>query len=236
MAKSKFEYVKKFEFSNVHNFKKPNDKNALDLMNKCAECVMDNIYDVVLSYGQSDEYSFVLNKASNLYDRRESKIVSAIVSLFTSNYVFYWKNFFPDQELQYPPSFDGRIVQYPSDTNLRDYLSWRQADCHINNLYNTCYWALVHSGKTETEAELALRGTVSSQKNEMLFSQFNINYSKLPEMFRKGSVLFKEQVDVQGISSDGTEIKRRKKITKTYYIDIISDKFWKEHLEFDISI
>jgi len=76
---------------------------------------------------------------------------------------------------------------------------------------------LVHSGKTETEAELALRvsnrqaavltigisltqlvslwqGTVSSQKNEILFSQFNINYNKLPEMFRKGSVLFKEEV------------------------------------------
>ncbi|CAG8639929.1 8506_t:CDS:2, partial [Paraglomus occultum] len=154
MAKSKFEYVKKFElndsllpntcdngtvsgniltrrplillhgprFSDVHDFKKPNDKNALDLMNKCAECVMNNVHDVLLSYGQSDEYSFVLNKECNLYDRRESKIVSTIVSLFTSSYVFYWKNFFPDQELQYPPSFDGRLVQYPSDTNLRDYL------------------------------------------------------------------------------------------------------------------
>lgn len=28
---------------------------------------------------------------------------------------------------------------------------------HINNLYNTCFWALVHSGKTETEAENILR-------------------------------------------------------------------------------
>jgi tRNA(His) guanylyltransferase len=114
-----------------------------------------------------------------LFPNLNRKILSTIVSLFTSNYVFLWKTYFADKELQYPPSFDGRVVQYPSDNNLRDYLSWRQADCknfqkiiicvinqfltyslllgHINNLYNTCFWALIHSGKTETEAEITLR-------------------------------------------------------------------------------
>lgn len=43
-------------------------------------------------------------------------------------------------------AFDGRVVLYPSDQNMRDYVSWRQADCHINNLYNTCFWALVQGG------------------------------------------------------------------------------------------
>ena len=32
------------------------------------------------------------------------------------------------------PSFDARTVLYPNNEILRDYLSWRQADCHINNL------------------------------------------------------------------------------------------------------
>jgi tRNA(His) guanylyltransferase len=53
--------------------------------------------------------------------------------------------------------FDGRAVCYPTDHNLRDYLAWRQADVHINNLYNTCFWALVSSGKTTTEAHEALK-------------------------------------------------------------------------------
>lgn len=48
-----------------------------------------------------------------------------------------------DVKLQYPPSFDARTVLYPSDQNLRDYLSWRQADVHVNNLYNTCFWNLI---------------------------------------------------------------------------------------------
>jgi hypothetical protein len=38
-----------------------------------------------------------------------------------------------DQPLAYSPVFDGRAVSYPSLAVLRDYLSWRQADAHINN-------------------------------------------------------------------------------------------------------
>ena len=38
--------------------------------------------------------------------------------------------------MQYPPAFDSRTVLYPTDKNLRDYLSWRQADCeyHFGNM------------------------------------------------------------------------------------------------------
>ncbi|CAG8521424.1 11220_t:CDS:2 [Acaulospora morrowiae] len=234
MAKSKYEYVKQFEkndsllpntwlvvridgrnrFSERHQFAKPNDQSALDLMNKCAATIINDIQDIVLAYGQSDEYR---------------KIVSTIVSLFTSSYVFYWKDYFPMKELLYPPSFDGRVVLYPADNNLRDYLSWRQADCHINNLYNTCFWTLVQSGKTKSEAENVLKGTVSSEKNELLFSQFNINYNHLPEMYRKGSVIIRREIDVQITNQKGVEIMRKKNVVITLHDDIIGDKFWKEN-------
>jgi tRNA(His) guanylyltransferase len=74
----------------------------------------------------------------------------------------HWPRFFQtgaaaDVELQYPPQFDARCVLYPSLQNLRDYISWRQADCHINNLYTTTFWALVlRAGLSETEAERQL--------------------------------------------------------------------------------
>lgn len=32
-------------------------------------------------------------------------------------------------DLAWLPTFDGRAVCYPSERNLRDYLSWRQVDC-----------------------------------------------------------------------------------------------------------
>ncbi|KIY01971.1 uncharacterized protein Z520_02109 [Fonsecaea multimorphosa CBS 102226] len=99
----------------------------------------------------------------------------------------------PKLSLTMLPTFDGRAVCYPSWANLRDYLSWRQVDCHINNLYNTTFWALVQrGGMTHTAAEEFLKGTVASDKNEILWSRFGINYNNEPEMFRKGSVVFRE--------------------------------------------
>jgi hypothetical protein len=89
--------------------------------------------------------------------RRASKLISLITSSFTGNYIRLWIKFLPDIELQSTPLFDGRAVLYPTDQALRDYLSWRQADTHINCQYNTCYWALVNSGKTPVEAQQTLK-------------------------------------------------------------------------------
>lgn len=125
---------------------------GLNLMSHAATKVMEEFCDIVLSYGQSDEYSFVFHKSTELYNRRSAKIMSNVCSLFTASYCFNWSKWFQTEDLKYPPSFDGRIVLYPSDQNLKDYLSWRQADVHINNLYNTAFWNLVLKGDmTNTE-------------------------------------------------------------------------------------
>lgn len=59
-----------------------------------------------------------------------SKLVTTIVSTFTANYIHLWPSFFSQHPLSAPlPTFDGRAVLYPSAQNVRDYLSWRQADC-----------------------------------------------------------------------------------------------------------
>ncbi|KAJ4982977.1 tRNA guanylyltransferase [Stagonosporopsis vannaccii] len=177
-----------------YKFVKPNDRDALDLMNEAAEAVMRELPDLVLAYGNSDEYSFVFHKDCMLFERRASKLVTTIVSTFSSYYVFLWSKYFPQKPLTPPlPSFDGRAVCYPSDTNLRDYMSWRQVDCHINNLYNTTFWTLVQQGGMgPQEAEQRLSGTVSADKNEILFKEFGINYNNEPECFKKGTILYRD--------------------------------------------
>ena len=82
-------------------------------------------------------------------------------------------------------------MTYPNDDILIDYMSWRQADVHVNNLYNICFWSIVKSGSTESEAHDRLKGTTSADKNEMLFSEFGINYNNEPEVFRKGTFIRK---------------------------------------------
>lgn len=44
-------------FSDVQEFEKPNDRRALDLMNRAAKAVMDEFEEVVLGFGESDEFS-----------------------------------------------------------------------------------------------------------------------------------------------------------------------------------
>lgn len=125
--------------------------------------------DVRLAYGDSDEYSFVLGRDTELFERRESKLVSTFVSTFTAIYNQVWPELYKDGEgnceplqLDMLPTFDGRAVVYPTDKTLRDYLSWRQVDCHINNLYNTTFWALVQQGGLSgAQAEEKLRVSIN---------------------------------------------------------------------------
>lgn len=42
-----------------YKFVKPNDRAALDLMNEAAEAVMRELPDLMLAYGNSDEYRYV---------------------------------------------------------------------------------------------------------------------------------------------------------------------------------
>jgi hypothetical protein len=83
--------------------------------------------------------------------RRSSKIVSLMASCFTGNYVRMWAQYLPDTPMQYTPMFDARAVCYPSTATLRDYLSWRQADTHINNQVGDvrqreCVWGVCGVG------------------------------------------------------------------------------------------
>ncbi|EGV64923.1 tRNA-His guanylyltransferase [Yamadazyma tenuis] len=236
MANSKYEYVKKFErenyllpdtyvvirvdgkgfhkFSKFYNFDKPNDLKALEVMNTAAYNLMNQFGDIVMAYGDSDEYSFLLKRSSEVYQRREAKWVSLFASSFTAYYLMEFSKQF-DLQSKMVPIFDARAVVYPNPQVVQDYFRWRQVDCHINNLYNTTFWKLVESGMTNQEAENRLIGTLSADKNELLF-KMGINYNNEPEIFKKGTIFVREP----------REDKKRKQVVNKYHIDLIKDDFW----------
>jgi len=132
---------------------------------------------------------------------------------------------------------------------LRDYMSWRQVDCHINNLYNTTFWALIQMGGLDAkEAEKELAGSVAADKNEILFSRFKINYNNEPEMYKKGSVVFRdyelvepgsvlevvdensaktiEQLELSKTQEEKDRKRRAKAVITVQHVDIIKDEFW----------
>ena len=75
--------------------------------------------------------SFLLRPQTTLFDRRHVKILTKVVSSFTSAFVYNWSNHF-DIPLAYPPVFDARCITYPIPQNVRDYFSWRQVDSKVN--------------------------------------------------------------------------------------------------------
>lgn len=115
---------------------------------------------------------------------------------------------------------------------------------HINNLYNTIFWALVQQGgKTAAEAHATLRGTASAAKHEMLFQQFNINYNDISDRYKRGSVLVRVPRDAPEIASKtstGHTVteqvstdepaggkKRARAMVEVLHCDIVRDEFWK---------
>lgn len=223
---------------------------------------MCSLLILLILAGQSDEFSFVLRRKAEVFKRRQNKIISLVVSAFSGAFAFNWSSFFQAEDdsnkvhLLYPATFDGRCIIYPNKEVLLDYMRWRQADCHINNLYNTTFHALIgeysrykileledgtskvtfkHEGDptkalTPQEAEKRLCGSVSADKNEILFAEYNVNYNDELEQFRKGTFIALPEV---------TEEMKRQKISKSSYVrkidfrvfntDIIGEKFWQDN-------
>lgn len=117
----------------------------------------------------------------------------------------------------------------------------------MNNLFNTTFWALVEKGGCSNRtAEARLKGTSSGDKNEILFTQFGINYNDEHMMFRKGSFLFRRGVESGEMSKHDNMGKRARSeddvkmtaprdaskhrgIAVTVHEDIIRDAFWDAH-------
>lgn len=247
------------KFATMHEFHKPNDKRALDLMVESARNVMLFFQgQISLAYGQSDEFSFMVRSCSDL-TRDIVRTTSLVTSLFTNNYRIFWDRYFGNVEegdvkkLIYPAWFDGRSREYPDYRSVINYFKWRQVDCHINNLYNTTLHALcgnyvrhqfvtceshhdvrklfktpITSWINETflsvqEATKRLTGTLSADKHEILFKQFNINYNDELEQFKKGTTLIynsNKLIDEVACNS----------VVDIHHVDMTKqDDFWKEN-------
>lgn len=139
------------KFASLHSFAKPNDARALHLMNSAAAAVMEAFRDVVCAFGESDEFSFVCRRDCRLFGRRErcareivlfrimhtgalkrriltvcSKILSAVVSLFTAAYVMRWREFMGDSTPLLTPvsgSFCFARIKARRDTGTEDMLT-----------------------------------------------------------------------------------------------------------------
>ncbi|KAL8656363.1 MAG: hypothetical protein Q9210_000290 [Variospora velana] len=136
------------------------------------------------------------------------------------------------------------VLQEIPDISLAYGMSDEFRSRHINNLYNTAFWALVQKGgMLPTKAEETLKGSVAADKNEILFSRFGMNYNDELEQFKKGSVMYRDyanettgllntappkspQDEPSRTQKEKGKKRRRKAEITLQFTDLIRDEFW----------
>lgn len=65
-------------------------------------------------------------------------------------------------------------------------------------------------------------GTVSADKNEILFKEFNINYNNEPNIFKRGTLLLRKSI-------------KNENLKKTFIVDVHDDmlknSYWKDNYD-----
>jgi tRNA(His) guanylyltransferase len=155
---------------------KPFDYDLMDAMDTAAIALCREAMGVRCGYGQSDEYSFLLTDFDTIhteswFDGNIQKIVSVAASIFTESFPRDGAN------------FDARIFTIPDQIEVQNYFVWRQQDATRN--------AILMAGYANFSPK-QMHGKNTSQVQEMLFRDRQINFNDYPVRAKRGRVVFKE--------------------------------------------
>ena len=95
-------------------------------------------YSMFVVLLQKSLYNFMSSIAKLTKSILCSKILSLIVSFFSSTYVTKWRAILPQKDLKCAPSFRARVICCASMEVLQAYLLWRQGECKLNLLVHRC--------------------------------------------------------------------------------------------------
>ena len=173
----------------VHQFEAPFDPRFRDLMLDTTEALMTE-FSAVYGYTQSDEISLLFPLECDLFSRKTRKLNSVLAGYASARFAL---------SLGHMACFDCRICELPAAKHVVDYFRWRNEDAHRNALNAHCYWLLRKSGRTGEQAAASLLDLSVAQKNELLF-QSGINFNNLPNWQKRGSGLYWEQYQKEGLN------------------------------------
>lgn len=170
-------------------------------MDATAVYLCENIQGVKFAYTQSDEITIVLTDFDNLesqawFDYNVQKMTSIAASLATAK--FNQLRLFVNHQNTLA-HFDARVFQVPNIEEMVNVLIWRQQDCTRNSV------SMAASANFSHEL---LEGKSSEQKQEMLFQEKGINWSDYKTKYKRGVVIKKQQIWVDG--QNGEPVERNK--------------------------
>jgi tRNA(His) 5'-end guanylyltransferase len=170
----------------TRGLKRPFDDLLMSDLDETAKFLCKEIQGTKLAYIQSDEISLVLTDFDTLsseawFDGNIAKMVSISASLATAKF-----NQLRPGKLAF---FDSRVFTIPYQTEVENYLLWRQNDCSRNSISAVAQSLYSHK-------ELA--GKNCSQMQEMIF-QKGINWNDYAPRYKRGRMAVKEYYDKEGV-------------------------------------
>jgi tRNA(His) guanylyltransferase len=162
----------------------PFDERFRDYMVATVEHLMNCGFHVIYAYTQSDEISLLLDRDEQNFSRKLRKINSVLAGEASAKLSLL---------LGTVAAFDCRISQLPSVSLVTDYFRWRNEDAHRNALNAHCYWALRKAGQTARSATVQMEKLSTSDKNELLYQQAQVNFNDLPSWQKRGVGFYWEE-------------------------------------------
>lgn len=178
------------------NFKKPFD----NIFNKCMTIttveLCKHIPGVKFGYTQSDEISLALNddfgnsEYSCFFSGNVEKIVSISASIATLEFNKAYYNTISKLELSdddlkiytdklFKAQFDSRVFSLPNETELHNYMLWRQQDATKNSILSLGY---AHFSTKELENK-------NCENIQDMLHEININWNDFPVEYKRGRII-----------------------------------------------
>lgn len=175
-------------------FQKPYDDSFYDLVVSAVIRIMKEAqYNIVFSYMQSDEISFVIRPT---YKMKNRKVLSCIPSTISSFMTMFAQTLVSNEPWIFnaPFVFDARIIELNNMEEFVNYFKWRLGDAQGNSLNNTIYWdAILNQNKSRKEASRLLDDSYANKMK--LYGNKHIKY---PFEYRNGSIAFFEKYQKTG--------------------------------------
>ena len=219
-----------------NNFKKPFDDDFIDMMNKTAQFLCENVQGCKFAYTQSDEISLLITdyettETDTLFGGRLCKIQSILASLATSefNRQFILYNIYHSDkrnigagdcvdiiEKMKMAQFDCKVWVVPSQNDAFAWFLYRQLDCVKNSKQQTAQTYLPHK---------QLVGHNADEQIQMVAEKNGIDWYAFDNKYKYGRFVYKVKKQMTTTLPSGETIEyTRNKFTPVGAWDLTTEE------------
>lgn len=167
---------------------RPFDERFGDAMARVARrLVADSGLSPVFAFTFSDECSLFFSRLP--FDGRVEKLDSVLAGYASSALTI-------ELGIDEPVAFDARVV-FVDPVSARDYLVGRQAEAWRNHINAYAQAALLAEGLGPRQVAARLRGIGAPAIHDLVFER-GVNLAETPAWHRRGTMIYRSQVEVSG--------------------------------------